>query len=602
MTDNLLSELSKASSDEEREWIVMQFSLNNLAPELQEAVWAAAIPHWFDVSFLAALLDKTATETHPIFEQLLTLSFIESFQGRGYNVHERSRSLLLRQLWKTDQPRYRELAQRAADYCVEQDQSDTGWRIEYVYHLLIADPDEGVREYQSTGWEWHDPPNFAYAKVEAMTLVVRELVDANRLSNRALAWTQFWEGLLDYDYSRHPSAKTKFSQIKISPAEDILLTSELAFRLGETLLVLSEHEAARRQYEAALLLHHQNADSKLGEANCLLGLGDIHRNLSEHEAARRQYEAALLLYQEIGSQLGEANCLLGLGDVHLNLSEHEAARQQYEAALLLFQKVGSRQSEANSLRGLGDIHLNLSEYEPARQRYEAAITVYQQVGDRLGEANCLKGLGDIHRNLSEYERARRQYEAALPLFQQIGNRIGEANCIQGLGDIHLRLSEYEQARRQYQAALPLYQQVGDRRGEANCLKGLGDIHRILSEYEQARQQYEAALPFFQRTSDKTGEAVSRLGLIACYRNLGLTVEAKQQIELARESVANDSLYNRACFAALCGEVDEALTLLRSALEKREVNLEWARKDPDFDWIRDDPRFEQLLAEIAAKQR
>ena len=401
MAEDLLPKLMAAGSDEEREWIVMQFSLNNLAPELQEAVWAAAIPHWFDVNFLAALLDKTEAETQPLFEQLRTLSYIEPFQHRGYNVHERSRSLLLRKLWEDDQPRYRELARRAADYCAEQDQSDTGWRIEYVYHLLIADMDEGVNEYQNTGWKWHNSPNFAYAKVEAMALVMRELANGNRLSDRALAWTQFWEGLLDSDYSRYPSAKSKFSQIKISPSEDMNLTANIGLWLGRVLAVLSENE---------------------------------------------------------------------------------------------------------------------------------------------------------------------------------------------------------QARWQYQAALPLYQQIGDRLGEANSIKELGDIHRILSEFEQARRQYEAALTLYQQTSNKTGEAASRLGLIACYRNLGLTAEAKQQIELARESVANDSLYNRACFAALCGEVDEALTLLRSALEKREVNLEWARKDPDFDWIRDDPRFEQLLAEIAAKQR
>src|SRR5262245_18492844 len=104
MNDDLLSKLVAAQRDEELEWLAMQFSLDSLAPEVHEAVWAAAIPHWFDVHFLVALLDKPETETLSIFKQLLALSFIEPFQDRGYNIHERSRSLLLQRLWQRDQP------------------------------------------------------------------------------------------------------------------------------------------------------------------------------------------------------------------------------------------------------------------------------------------------------------------------------------------------------------------------------------------------------------------------------------------------------------------------------------------------------------------
>jgi tetratricopeptide (TPR) repeat protein len=169
-----------------------------------------------------------------------------------------------------------------------------------------------------------------------------------------------------------------------------------------------------------------------------------------------------------------------------------------------------------------------------------------------------------------------------------------------LGNLHLRLNEYEQARQQYQAALPLYQQISDRMGEANCIKGLGDIYRLFSEYDQARRQYEAARPLYQEVGNPESDAICLAGLIACYRQLGLMTEYHQQIALARELLAKVSLYNRACFASICGEVDEALTLLRSALEKHEVDIAWARIDPDFDWVRDDPRFRQLLDELAAK--
>jgi hypothetical protein len=35
-------------------------------------------------------------------------------------------------------------------------------------------------------------------------------------------------------------------------------------------------------------------------------------------------------------------------------------------------------------------------------------------------------------------------------------------------------------------------------------------------------------------------------------------------------------------------------LLRIALEQKQIDIEWARKDPDFDFIRDDMRFKKLV--------
>ena len=54
------------------------------------------------------------------------------------------------------------------------------------------------------------------------------------------------------------------------------------------------------------------------------------------------------------------------------------------------------------------------------------------------------------------------------------------------------------------------------------------------------------------------------------------------------------MYNRACLRPFDGNVDEALALLKVAMEKKHMSLAWTRRDPDFELIRDDPRFKALV--------
>lgn len=103
MNTELLQRLTSATSDAERQLIVLEFSLSALPEAVREAVQTAAIPHWFDALFLEALLDE---ETHADFTEqggfrtLTTLSFVELVSGRGYKIHEQTRKLLLNKLWQ----------------------------------------------------------------------------------------------------------------------------------------------------------------------------------------------------------------------------------------------------------------------------------------------------------------------------------------------------------------------------------------------------------------------------------------------------------------------------------------------------------------------
>lgn len=95
----------------------------------------------------------------------------------------------------------------------------------------------------------------------------------------------------------------------------------------------------------------------------------------------------LVLYKQINDRLGEANTLLGLGELQRKLGRNEQARTAYDQAITLFKQIDDRHGEANAQFKLGDLHLISSRRDEAEAAYEQAMDIYKQIDDRLGQAN-----------------------------------------------------------------------------------------------------------------------------------------------------------------------------------------------------------------------
>ena len=120
-------------------------------------------------------------------------------------------------------------------------------------------------------------------------------------------------------------------------------------------------------------------------------------------------------------------------------------------------------------------------------------------------------------------------------------------------------------------------------------------HYHLGLVYAAQKRHDDAILSFQKVIDlNPGYTLAHCALAGSYRRLGKESEAEKHIKVALPRLEAETEYNRACFEAICGNTDQAIQLLRLALEKKQTSPDWVRGDPDLDFIRDDPRFKELV--------
>jgi tetratricopeptide (TPR) repeat protein len=195
----------------------------------------------------------------------------------------------------------------------------------------------------------------------------------------------------------------------------------------------------------------------------------------------RQTQAEVERLEEEVSRLGEANTLQAIGDVHNFRKELDAALESYGQALALFRAVGDRLGEANTLQAIGDVQRFRDAYDDALESYGQALALFRAVGDRLGEANTLQAIGFFYLSQENTEEALSTLDQALDLYRQVGDRVGQANIYWDLGTHLAQNGHLQKAEPLLAQAVALAQQFAP----GHPLTGqweqvLGQVRRMLS--------------------------------------------------------------------------------------------------------------------------
>lgn len=154
-----------------------------------------------------------------------------------------------------------------------------------------------------------------------------------------------------------------------------------------------------------------------------------------------------------------------------------------------------------------------------------------------------------------------------------------------LGNLYKSIGQYKNAIFSYQQAIV-----------ADSTKAPYYYH--LGLVLAAEKMYDDAINSFLKVIEiDPNYSLAHATLGGHYRKMGMDDLAQYHIRKAMgKAFMDENEYNRACLEAICGNTDNAISLLQVALSNKQTYMEWARRDPDLDFLRGDPRFQALVGQ------
>lgn len=400
--EELLRRVQQAETETDRQWILLEMQMRQIPDALGSMLWASAIPHFFDADVLAALRPKLKESAAELSADLQALTFVEVFPGRGYNVHELTRELLLSRLWKQDNAEFLALSQRAADYFFEQATS-LGEEVEFCYHEILNEKDAQTGRLldKAVSWWTYDQPDYMQSALQKFV----EHENADRLDTFGRGFLLYLRGLLKMRSANYEEAETLFthaqSEYSLIEIKNPRYTSTLLRDLGNSKESRGDHNGAISVYEQALNI----SEEQLGEnhpdtAASLDSLASLYREICQYEKAETLYLRALGIREK---QLGEdhpdtATSLSNLVELYITMSRDEEAISTLERWRLVQHE---RQATQTNLFAISTVTLGKL-YEKRLRQPEAVAMTRRVMTEKISELSVKQQSAIEQQSVGEY--------------------------------------------------------------------------------------------------------------------------------------------------------------------------------------------------------
>ena len=222
---------------------------------------------------------------------------------------------------------------------------------------------------------------------------------------------------------------------------------------------------------------------------------------------------------------------------------------------------------------LGDAYIE-------QNKFIEALMLFERLTDQCASpAKTFNSLGHIYFCLGRIDEAMKAFQRAVALEPNL------SLAHQNIGYTLTDLERYDEAILAFRNAIQLEPK------NARPYHGLGLVYAIVGDEPRATN-------ILQFSSNLDHLYVGpRISLAAIYRRQGQEAEYCVQIQLLKSLMEGQKNYTNARFAAVCGNVDEALDWLEKVVAQTPGYRWTIRHAIDFLAIRSYPRFVSLLGEL-----
>jgi tetratricopeptide (TPR) repeat protein len=369
---------------------------------IKDALVAAAVPHWCDRDFLAALLDITPEEGERVLGQLRALTVVEPFPARGehaVNVHEAARLALREHLRVTDIARWKALSTRAHAHVCQGTEPHT--RIEALYHLFATNQPAAAAACKALDREFTDGgrPEVRHA----LALALRELTAGGWLTESA-------------------------------QVEALLAPLGVRYWRGEA----AQLEAEAR--EVADLARTASDPSGIGRTQLLLG--DVLESKGQRNEALAAFRESLAIFQRLTSidpsnadwQRDHLGAHDRVGNILQARGRLDEALAAFREAFAISQRLASTDpSNANWQRDLAVAHSRVGDIWQAQGRLDEALAAFREalaISQRLASTDPSNAgwqrelalahnrLGQVYQDMGNEENAQSSYRSAVDAMER----------------------------------------------------------------------------------------------------------------------------------------------------------------------------------------
>jgi len=625
--------LGQDLTPEELETQVFDLLLTSLEPSVAEALSRCALPHWFDESILATLLDDKILSPAAIIQQVADLSFVRPRDAGGYLLHEEVRARFL-QPWHTEKPgQCRALSQRLWQYFSQlAGENDAPFIIhaEALYHDLAANPEEAFprfqKEFDAATDDWR------LAQAEHLLQLAREQYWA--LGKEAQLWLAYHQAELALQSSDYGRALNILSELSSQS-----LPNELRGRVlsgtGTCLRRIGRTREAEQCYKEALTIQRdlddaeglagtldQLADFHLLEqkydqaldyaqkaweiveylkderriASVLRGIGAIYRQSGDEKKALEYYEKSLEIRRALNDEWGISDCLNSLAFIHRSQGEYDQALANLRQALETSERLGDLEGAAIQFHNIANLYLDQKEYEEALSYLRQGLDIAERIGSLLYQANILFDVARVYRfqDAPKHAQALEAYGRALALKEQAEDVLGQGVTLHAMGNVYQAQGEHAQALEAYGRALALKEQAEDVLGQGVTLHAMGNVYQAQGEHAQALEAYGRALALLEQAENVLGQGVTTYEMGKAYKKQGDFERAldylKQSLNYFRRA---DSSRGEAFAAWHIGEIYEQQGRLAEAIELMELRIVYNRNIDDPEAKADAQHVEEL---------